>query len=127
MAGDFIRWEKGLTRKPEVLQVAAKLGLSAVTAAGHMMLLWEWADDATTDGYIPGATPQLTDAIAGFPGISEAMGATLPRPWLEFFAEGVRFPNYERHNGRCAKKRISDAERLRAWRKKQKGAPDETQ
>jgi hypothetical protein len=126
MAGDFIRWQKGLTRKPEVLQVASRLGVSAVTAAGHMMQLWEWADDVTTTGFVPGATPDLMDAIAGLPGLAEAMAATMPHPWIEIYdGQGAQFANYERHNGQCAKKRMQENERLRKWRERKKAEQQE--
>jgi hypothetical protein len=120
MAGDFIRWQKGLPRKPEVLQVASRLGVSAVTAAGHMMVLWEWADDVTIDGNVSGATAQLLDSIAGLPGLSDAMAATVPHPWLLLDHTGVTFVHYDRHNGQCAKKRMQENDRLRRWREAQK-------
>lgn len=116
MAGDFIRWQKGLSRKPEVLQVARRLGISPAAAAGHMMVLWEWADDVTVDGNVPGATADLMDSIAGMPNLCDALQRTMPHPWLLLDSSGATFVRYERHNGQCAKRRMADAERKRMGR-----------
>lgn len=45
MAGDWLKWTKGLARKPEVLHIAAQLGRSRHEVASVLMELWEWADD----------------------------------------------------------------------------------
>jgi hypothetical protein len=116
MAGQWIRWEKGLTRKPEIAQIARATGLDACSVAARCMLIWEWADDNTITGIIDGATWEQVDAISGCNGFAHAMANTRPHPWILFDDQGVTFPNYAHHNGVAAKKRLHDAHRLREWR-----------
>ncbi len=111
MAGDFIRWEKGLCRKPEVIQMARKLGISIPETAARCMMFWEYADEATTTGDLPGVTEDVIDEIAGIQGLAKAMSETVPNPWLDLSETGAFITNYERHNGKCAKKRAQDADR----------------
>lgn len=111
MAGDFIRWEKGLCRKPEIIQMARKLKRSIPEVAARCMMFWEYADEATTDGHLPGVTEEVIDEIAGLPGLAKAMSETVPAPWLSITDLGALILNYDRHNGRCAKKRLIDADR----------------
>jgi hypothetical protein len=116
MAGDFIRWQKGLHRKPEVGQISRMSGLDAFSVAARCMAVWEWADEVTTTGVIDGATREQVDMIAMHPGFAAALESTRPHPWLLIDDQGLTFPNYDRHNGRCAKFRERDAERKREWR-----------
>lgn len=107
MAGHWIKWEKGLLRKPEILEIARLLDVSEQHAASCCMSVWEWADDVTTDGLIK-ASSQVVDRIAGQAGMAEAMQSV---GWLVVQEKSVQFPNYDRHNGRTAKERALDANR----------------
>lgn len=120
MAGQWIEWEKGLTRKPEVLQMARALKISTPEAAARCMLVWEWVDDATTTGHVDGCDRQTIDEIAGLSGFAQAMENTRPHAWISFDECGSTFTNYERHNGECSKKRAMEAKRQREYRKKQR-------
>lgn len=106
MAGHWIKWEKGLTRKTEILQIARMTRSDPLTTAARAMLVWEWADDQTETGFIDGVTREEVDAIAGLNGFAAAMEATLPAPWLLVQPTGIQFPNYDHHNGKTAKKRL---------------------
>lgn len=117
MAGDYIPWNKGLYRKPEVSQIARMTGLSLFDVAGRLMAIWEWADDNTINGHIDGASADTVDMIAICPGFAAAMARTRPHSWIVLDDDGVMFPNYERWNGRCAKKRLIDADRQRRHRR----------
>lgn len=112
MAGHWIKWEKGLTRKPEVMQIATALGVTDQHAAACLMLVWEWADDVTVDGLIR-ARADAVDRVAGHPGLSDAM---IDAGWLVVGETTLQFPNYDRHNGSCAKARALDASRKRSER-----------
>lgn len=113
MAGDFIRWEKGLCMKPEIVQIATRLSIPIPEAAGRCMLVWEWADGATADGYLAGITAEFIDHVAGLKGFARAMEDTRPHGWIILDEIGATIINYEKHNGACAKKRLVDAERKR--------------
>jgi hypothetical protein len=116
MAGDFIRWQKGLHRKPEITQIAKATGLDPFSVAARCMAVWEWADEATTTGIIEGSCREVVDRLAEHDGFCAAMECTRPHPWVIADDQGLTFVNYDKHNGRCAKHRIKENERLRRWR-----------
>ncbi len=116
MAGDWIKWEKGLINKPEVAQIARSLRVSKYEAAARLMCLWEFADGATCDGNILGMTPDDVDDVAGIQGMAHCMVNVKPSPWLTVDHDGITFPNYHRHNGDCARRRALNAERKRRER-----------
>jgi hypothetical protein len=116
MAGDFIRWQKGLQHKPEIGQIARMTGLDPFSVAGRCMAVWCWADAVTATGVVDGATREQIDMLAMHPGFAEAMETTRPHPWLLIDDQGITFSNYDRHNGQCAKKREKDNLKVRRWR-----------
>lgn len=118
MGGFYIRWEKGLCMKPEILQIAMALGISNLEAAARCMMVWEWSDEQTVDGRIDGVSSDHVDLVAGKKGMAHALSKTKPAPWLLIDSTGLTFVNFERHNGQSAKKRIAAAERMRKTRKK---------
>jgi hypothetical protein len=113
MAGHWIKWEKGLTKKPEVMRIARALGISTYEAAASCMLVWEWADDVTTDGLVVGVTLEDVNQAAGIPGIGEAMQVA---GWLIPSSTCIQFPNYARHNGKTAKQRSETNRRMTRMR-----------
>ena len=117
MAGLWIEWEKGLVRKPEVFQIARALHCTPQHAAACCMQVWEWAEDVTETGVIPGLTPADVSVAAGVAGIGEAMAAA---GWLEDTGDAVAIPNWDRHNGEPAKRRALDALRKRIRRREDK-------
>ena len=113
MAGHWIRWEKGLVRKPEVLRIARTLGCTPQHAAGCCMLVWEWAEDVTENGIIDGVTAADVSFAAGVEGIGEAM---LAAGWLLEMDDGVALPNWDRYNSEPSKRRALNALRMRVAR-----------
>ena len=118
MAGDWIKWEKGLVAKPEVAQIARAVRISRHEAAARLMVVWEWADGATADGHIPGATVEDIDEVAGVVGFAATMARTIPHPWLEADSRGIRLINFGRHNGVTAKARALVGNRVKAYRER---------
>lgn len=123
MAGDWIKWVKGLSKRPEVLDIASALQVSRREAASLCCEVWEWADDNVDPGdetdECPGfvrmrsASCHTIDGLAGVAGLADAMVAV---GWLEVRNGSVMFPRFGRHNGKHAKRRILDAERQRTKR-----------
>jgi hypothetical protein len=113
MAGLWIQWEKGLMRKPEVLRIARALGSTPHHAAACCMLVWEWAEDVTENGIVPGVTAADVSFAAGVAGIGEAM---LEAGWLLETGDAVVLPNWERHNSEPSKKRAMKAQYMRTYR-----------
>jgi hypothetical protein len=52
MAGFWIPWELGLSKKREVMIIARSIGVSRREAAAMCMEVWEWAQEQTLDGLI---------------------------------------------------------------------------
>jgi hypothetical protein len=127
MAGDWIKWTKGLERKREVLMMAASLDRAPEEIAGRLMRLWDWCDDNIGDGQVAesgcasvtlGAQQlSLIDGITGVVGFADAMSAT---GWLVQENWTLTFPNYARHNGKTAKSRS-----LSQWRMQRKRYADD--
>ena len=122
MAGDWIKWQRGLSRKPEVLRMSAKLERSRHEIAALLMEVWEWTDeqvaDPDEDGNAivrieSGQARAFIDHLTGLLGFADAMSA---ENWISFRSAHVAFPNWGRHNGKSAKRRALDAERKRADR-----------
>lgn len=123
MAGDWIAMRCDLASDPAVIHMAAALGLDEYAVIGRLHHLWSWADQQTTDGVVtlpsrPCHAPGVTDAQQGgdngailawidrrlaTPGFAAAM---VSAGWLECFAGGVRFPNFDRWNSQTAKQRL---------------------
>lgn len=126
MAVEWIKWVKGLAKRPEVLQMAHILNKSRHEVAGLLCEFWEWADEnvsvseedsasAICPGFvrIASASNTLVDTLSGADGFAEAMTAV---GWLIVRDGSLEFPKFGRHNGKSAKRRALDAERKRTTR-----------
>jgi len=112
MAGDWIKWVKGLTKKREIAIIARAMGISRHEAAARCMEVWEWAGDQTINGVVPGVGLELVDGLT-LPGFGAAM---LAAGWLHADDDGIVIPNWTRHNDHSAKQRALDADRKRRSR-----------
>ena len=125
----WIKWTHGLSRKPEVMQIAYRLGRSRHEVAGLLMEWWEWTDvnvniDESASGFDPDACPgvvrvgadglRMIDAITGVEGMAEALVSV---GWASIENGNLVLPNFGRHNGKSAKARALDAARKRADRR----------
>ncbi len=121
MSGFWIKWEKGLTRKPEILRMAARLMISPTQTAGSLMLVMEWLDDSvkdlSEDGHADvtlGSLPSsFVDSISGIQGFAEALAEV---GWVQQNGDVLRFVNVGRHNLTSAKNRALASDRKRAER-----------
>lgn len=112
--GQWIKWEKGLLKKPEIANIAATLQISRYEVAARCMELWEWADDNTKNGTVDHVPRAFIDDLLSVRGFADALQSI---GWLVADKTGVTFPRFDRHNGKCAKRRAEDAERKRRNRK----------
>lgn len=125
MAGDWLKWTKGLADKREVVLISSRLQRDRNETAGRLMRMWEWCDDNIPDTDIdpvsgdaridlgPNPLPFLSD-LCGLPGMAELLADDAIR-WISMDSAGyVVFPNLGRHNGATAKTRAA------ATRKKQR-------
>ena len=130
MAANWIKWVKGLAKKPEVLAMSAILGRDRFEVAGRLMQVWEWADDVSSDGslvtemsrntsrncHAQNATLVLIDTESGIQNFAKAMQEV---GWLDVSEDGqITIPKFDRHNGKSAKTRGLAADRKRLERKR---------
>lgn len=133
MAGDWIKWAKGLQDKPEVFRMSIDLSLDRYSVAGRLMVVWAWADDNVPSSSVAengdatvalGAQQkQLVDAVAGVPGFADSMSAA---GWISQRSGSLVFPNFARHNGETAKTRVLAAERMKKSRTERNKCCDAT-
>lgn len=114
MAGDWIKVEMSTPDKPEVWQLADRLGIDPDAVTGKLLRIWAWADTHSEDGNNICVTKALLDRIAGVTGFAESL---LHVGWLAEIDGKLTFPNFCRHNGKSAKKRAETARRVADSRK----------
>jgi hypothetical protein len=113
MAGEWIKMRIDLASDPAVVRIRRATGIDADAVVGKLHRLWAWADTHTADGTAAGLDVEWVDELAGCKGFGEAMIAT---GWLEANADGLRFANFERHNGQPAKVRALRKTRMERFR-----------
>jgi hypothetical protein len=102
MAGDWIKMRHDLGSDPAVIRIRRATGVDVDAVVGKLHRLWSWADTHTSDGLAAGLDADWVDELAGVSGFAAAMQDA---GWLQVDAAGVRFLNFERHNGQPAKAR----------------------
>jgi hypothetical protein len=117
---DWLKVEKATPHKPEIFQIAARLGMTIDEAFGKCFRLWSWADSHTSTGIIHGITVAIVDAIVGLSGFGDALAAA---GWLNVGEGRLVIPNFGRHMGKSAKRRAESADRMRS-RRQQPAAPN---
>lgn len=114
MAGDWIKVRTNLGGDPAVKSIARELRETAHSVVGRLHALWSWADQHTDDGALDFTVLTDIDDIVEKRGFAAQMVRV---GWLiDRGADGVCIPNWERHNGRSAKKRCLDSEAQRRKR-----------
>lgn len=119
MAGDWIKLRTNLAGDPAVKLMARELRETVYSVVGRLHALWSWADQHTDDGNLPFTVLSDIDDVVDRRGFSEKLVSV---GWMEVSESGtgVLIPNWERHNGKSAKKRCLDSEAQR--RKREKGS-----
>ena len=115
MAGDWIPMRIGLADDPDVVDIAARVGLEEDTVVGRLLRFWGWADQHTADGNANGVTPSWLDRKFGTPGLTAALEAV---GWLEVTERGVILPEFDRYLGKGGKKRVQTNQRVANLRQK---------
>jgi len=113
MAGEWIKMRIDLAADPAVIRIRRATGVDADAVVGKLHRLWSWADAHTADGFAAGLDAEWVDEFAGCAGFAAAMSAA---GWLEVDADGVRFANFDRHNGQPAKVRALRKTRMERFR-----------
>ena len=114
MAGDWIKMETMLHEKPEVIQIAAELGMDRFSVVGRLHRLWSWFNAQSRDGHAKGVTDVFVDELLSCDGFARMLRKV---DWLEVRSGSLLVPHFDRHNGESAKKRAVQNERKRRERK----------
>lgn len=120
MAGDWIKVERAVLTKPEVLEIADRLEIDRHAVVGKLLEVWFWFDEQTQNGNAANVTHvtllRFIDERVGVTGF----GAEMEKAgWLT----NSSMPNFERHNGESAKKRAVTAKRVKRFRNAQSDTP----
>jgi hypothetical protein len=113
MAGDWIKLQKDTPDKPEVLAIAARLGIDQDAVVGKLVRVWSWFDTHTTDGNALSVTFSFIDRLTGVTGFAEQVALV---GWLEQKGHELTLPNFDFHNGETAKKRAMGKNRTEKHR-----------
>lgn len=113
MAGDWMMIDLELADKPEVHQIASALGIDSDAVVGKLIRVWAWFDKQTVDGNALSVTPALINRLAAHNNFASAMAGA---GWLASSDAGLKMPNFDRWNGKSAKKRALASRRVQRWR-----------
>lgn len=113
MATPWIKVEVTTWDKIEVHRMSDILRIDPDAVLGKLVRIWSWADVNTHNGHADGVTMEMINRVLHHPNFAQAMRAV---GWLEADADGVRFPNFDHHNGDSAKARAQASRRQQVRR-----------
>lgn len=122
---DWIKVEITSSQKIEVLTMADILDIDEHMVFGKLVILWCWADANTVDGHADNVTKRMIDRVVSHKGFADSMIDSRVGWLKEDDNGGVFFPNFDRHNGKGAKKRATDARRKALHRAGVTGSSEE--
>ena len=106
----WIKVETHTPDKAELRHIARRCQCGKAEAFLAFFRLFVWLDEQTDDGHVEFFTAADADEIAGLAVFGEALEEVR---WLKFGPSGALVANWERHNGKSAKRRCVEAERKR--------------
>lgn len=109
MAGDWLKFEKSTSDKPEVWAMAEELGIDPDAVVGKLLRVWGWFDEQSEEGNAPSVSKMLLDRRVGVTGFCDSMVSC---SWMREVGSEVQLPNFDRHNGKTAKNRSLTAKRV---------------
>ena len=112
------KWIKVETHTPDKAEVRHIARLCHCTKAEAFLAFFRvyvWLDEESDDGHVDFFTPADADEIGGLTGLGAALAEVR---WLTFGPTGAVVANWDRHNGKSAKKRCLEAERSRRQRER---------
>lgn len=114
MSGDWIKMRGDLYSDPEVVRAARLCKVDRDTIVGRLHRTWAWADKVTADGFVAGMNADDLNETLNIKGWAQALQVV---GWLEVTPDGLRFPRFEKHNGKSAKRRAMDTGRKQEERR----------
>lgn len=119
MAGDWLKVETITPDKPEVANIAHRLGITAEEAFGRLFRVWVWCQNVSVNGHVRVRDLSPIDRAAQREGFGQAMAE---EHWIGKAPDGFVIPKWDRHLSKGAKKRVLDMERKR--RERENSVPD---
>lgn len=110
---DWIKIEKILPDKMEVLQLASIIGIDEDAVVGKLFRFWVWVDSNMKTCNASGVTYSMIDRIANCAGFAEGL---VKVGWLEGREGRLSIPNFDRHFGQTAKTRAVTNKRVKLHR-----------
>src|SRR5262245_44146641 len=104
-----------LAGDPAVILISKLLKVHTHYVVGMLHTLWSWADQQLDDGRACQLSVSIVDDICQHAGASTALETA---GWLARDGAGFVIPNWNRHLGRSAKRRLQNALYQRAHRSK---------
>ena len=101
---NWIKIQKNLHEKPEVLQLAFELGLSEFDVAGRLIAFWSWWDTHSETGKEVSQICHTLDRLTGVKNFCETLKKV---GWLKEKNGYLIVPNFDKHLGESMKKRLS--------------------
>lgn len=114
MAGDYIIMRLDLCDDPDVIRIAKLTGLEVDSVIGKLHKIWSWADRHTRDGSVT-VDAEYCDTLCAHSGFFDAMCDV---GWASRVTDGIKFLNFQKHNGKNAKSRADGRKRTAKWRNK---------
>lgn len=109
MAGDWLKVEICTPDKPEIFSIAAELDLDPDVVFARLFRFWVWADQQTEcNAFVTQVC--AVDHVVGVKGFADALQKV---GWLVPTKQGFELPNFNRHNGKTAKKRAQTLKRVK--------------
>lgn len=121
MADSWIKFDSATPEKPEVWAIAEDIGIDPDAVVGKLLRIWIWFDQQTLMGDAPSVTKKLLDRAVGVPGFCDAV---IRAGWMIEENGNLMCSNFDRHNGKTAKKRALTAKRNAEWRAKTNAPPN---
>jgi DnaD/phage-associated family protein len=114
----WIESNQELGGHPKTKKLARKLGISVVTAVGHLHFLWWWAMDYAKDGDLSKyEAGDIADAVLWDGDEDELIGALIEARFLDKTESGgVVIHDWRQYVGKLLDKRAKDAERKQSVR-----------
>jgi len=109
--------------KPEIIQMAERLGIDQDAVLGKLIRFWIWADQQSNDLRNISVTAAFLNRITCVTGFAQAMESV---GWIEIKKGIATIPNFDRHNGETAKKRAQSADRMQKMRRNGSVTPSVT-
>lgn len=113
MAGDWIKLQKDTFDKPEVLAIAARLGLDQDAVVGKLCRIWSWFDTHTHNGDAECVTFAFFDRLTGVTGFTEQVALV---GWIHQNGHTLTLQNFDYHNGKTSKTRAMGKNRTETYR-----------